>query len=199
MFGHAVIPSGRQATRDLRAALPRSTFTPIDPRRHFGETQGDPEILRGVNAPKDDNASGAHSRPEAGVSLLELLVVLVLLGLMAAVVAPSLASLDAPVATTPADEVVRLFADARRDAVESARLVELRVDLGTGGYRLLAAGDADAQGKLRAGGQLRLTNGAETGLWRFTPDGRVLGPALSVMGEKPRMLRFDPGTGELLP
>ena len=42
-------------------------------------------------------------------------------------------------------------------------------------------------------------DGAEVGGWRFTPDGRVMGPALYVMSGTPRTIRFDPGTGELLP
>ncbi len=158
-----------------------------------------PKGVSGLKAAQDDNRQESQRRPEAGFSLLELLVVLTLLGLMAAVVAPSLASLDAPVATTSADEVVRLFADARRLAVTEARTVDLRIDLQHGKYRVDDSNGPTTTGVLRAGGSLRVSDGAEVGGWRFTPDGRVMGPALFVMGEKPRAVRFDPGTGELLP
>lgn len=82
-----------------------------------------------------------------GVTLLELLVVLVVMGIAASVVAPALGRPVAPV-SGEAGSVARLIADARRTAIRRGQPVRLR--LATDGVWALVA---VADGALIASGR----------------------------------------------
>ena len=78
-----------------------------------------------------------HGRlPSGGFTLLEVLVTLLLLGLMAAVVAPVVRG-PAP----PDEGITTVLSAARETAVRRAQTLELRVD-DRGAWRLAATGDS---------------------------------------------------------
>jgi len=62
-----------------------------------------------------------------GVTLIELLVALTLLGLMTAVVGVAIPRRDAP---TAADEITRALSDARRAAIDSGHSVSITLLVG---------------------------------------------------------------------
>ncbi len=81
----------------------------------------------------------------AGLTLLELLVVLTLLGLAAALAAPALR----PPAAPPATPLARTVAEARATALRRAEALQLDVD-SDGGWRLRARDSVLARGQLDA-------------------------------------------------
>jgi type II secretory pathway pseudopilin PulG len=82
-----------------------------------GEKQGYPEILRGLKAAQDATPQRSVRRPEAGTTLIELIVVLALVGLLFGVTVPALTAI-------PADGSGRQAADSLRVlAVRSGQLV----------------------------------------------------------------------------
>lgn len=108
-------------------------------------------------------------RRQAGFTLLEMLVVLLLLGLATALVAPRLslggAALDADTRTLAA-----ALSAARDQAVRTGRVVEVRLDMplpGTAGLRVV--GDAEWMGD----GVARI---------RFLPDGSASGADIRLSG-----------------
>ena len=74
-------------------------------------------------------------RRQHGVTAIELVVVLALVGIMASVVAPSLVSLDRPeAAPTTVDRINALIRFGRTAAIERAHRVELTIDPATGRF-----------------------------------------------------------------
>lgn len=133
-------------------------------------------------------------RRQAGFTLLEMLVVLVLLGLATALVAPRLSSggaaLDADARTLAA-----ALEDARWTAVRTGRPVLLRLDLESPGWD---GGRLPGTAALHVTGDAALMAGAAAQV-RFLPDGSASGADIRLSGRRggERVIRVDWLTGRV--
>ncbi|MFV3128972.1 GspH/FimT family pseudopilin [Niveispirillum sp. KHB5.9] len=135
-----------------------------------------------------------RNRRQAGFTLLEMLVVLLLLGVATALVAPRLslgrAALDADART-----LAMVLSDAREQAVLTGEPVTLALNLadpGWGGGNLPATSSLHVEGdaELMADGVARI---------RFLPDGSASGATIRLTGRGggERRLRVDWLTGRV--
>ncbi len=97
---------------------------------------------------RTQRASLAPGARNLGFTLVELMVVLVVLGIMAAVTGLAIRSLDD---TDPASERAAAIADARRRALDTRRPVELVLASGDSMLRLLALPDGSVRGDTALG------------------------------------------------
>lgn len=137
--------------------------------------------------------SDRHRR-QAGFTLLEMLLVLLLLGVATALVAPRLslgrAALDADART-----LAMALADAREEAVLTGQPVTLALNLANPGWNggnlpATSALQVEGDGELMADGIARI---------RFLPDGSASGAAIRLTGRGggERSLRVDWLTGRV--
>ncbi|HEX7120050.1 MAG TPA: GspH/FimT family protein [Longimicrobiales bacterium] len=136
-----------------------------------------------------------------GLSLLELVVVLLLLGIAASVAAPALARLAAPDPVRDGAERVRtVLRRARLTAVQRGRTVVVVVVPEQRRYRAWLVGDdarplADGVIELPADFRLQATSPRPT--FTFSPRGRASGEAIVVRGAgRAASVVVDPWTGD---
>jgi prepilin-type N-terminal cleavage/methylation domain-containing protein len=142
-------------------------------------------------------------RVPAGLTLVELLVVLVLLGVMAAAVVPALDRGARTGSGVAVQAVEAVLAASREVAVARGAMVTVTIDVETGTWVVTASahpadpGDTVRTGRLPLGDQARIENppGGHAS-FTFDPLGRARGPDL-VIGEpgSRHELRIDPWTG----
>jgi type II secretion system protein H len=139
----------------------------------------------------------------AGFTLVELLVVLAILGLAAAVAAPALRSLDRTGARDGADAVAALYTEASNAAVRRGAPVTVRLDLSGGTYVVLARASAGGVAETVRAGTLSLSaderlTGGDDG-WAtvtFDPFGRARGDRVVVArGDERYEVTAAPWTG----
>lgn len=142
-------------------------------------------------------------RFSAGFTLVETMVVLVVLGLVAAAVAPDLRALLRPGSMAAAEELAGVYRNARAAATDRGQSVVVTLDHRTGAWRTYvgATGSPDeavAHGNLladRPDTRLR-TAGDGPAIVRFGPAGRARGPAVSAnRGGHSLQVVVDPWTG----
>lgn len=138
----------------------------------------------------------------AGFSLIELLVVLVLLGITAAVSVPAFRALqEEDPALETARELRELLARVRATAIERGQTATLALDPGGGRFRVTVGGEAApedvAEGRLLLEAPLYPTPGARYVRLRFTPSGLVFGDSIVVTGgARAIVVGADRWTGE---
>ncbi|MGH7562779.1 MAG: prepilin-type N-terminal cleavage/methylation domain-containing protein [Gemmatimonadales bacterium] len=135
-----------------------------------------------------------------GFTLVEVVVVLLILGLVAATAMPALPSVRA---LTPAEEarlqVVALVAHARKSALDRAATATLRINAASLAWRLTIASADSAQTEE---GKLHLPEGATLAdpdgsiLARFYPDGTAdAEPIVAQGGGQTEVVRLNRWTG----
>jgi prepilin-type N-terminal cleavage/methylation domain-containing protein len=146
-------------------------------------------MTRSIGSKAGRRTPASRRSASGGYTLLELVVVLILLGVVAAVVAPGLPALRAD----PAPELRLVINNARNAAIRRGETVHLRVDR-SGAWRM-AVGPAERGAPLMSG-RLRATVQAATDLV-FSPLGTCAAPAESL----PPMLnpQIDPLTCQVSP
>jgi prepilin-type N-terminal cleavage/methylation domain-containing protein len=140
----------------------------------------------------------------AGLTLVELMVVLLLLGVMAAAVAPAIARQDRTGAGPALKVMEAVLAGAREHAVARAITVTAEIELASGAYVVVATPQAADPADTLATGLLPLGDAAifdgppgERATFVFDPLGRARGPDLVVREYGDRHeLRIDPWTGK---
>ncbi|HVE79171.1 MAG TPA: GspH/FimT family pseudopilin [Gemmatimonadaceae bacterium] len=127
------------------------------------------------------------ARTRAGFTLVELLVVLAIMGLVAAVVAPALRRLDRGDPRGGAEALAVVYTAASGTAVRRGVPVTVQLDLARGTYVVLARSWTDAAAKTVRAGSLplgpdeRLTGGRDG--WAavtFDPFGQARGDAVVI-------------------
>lgn len=143
-----------------------------------------------LETPADGSAAGV---PRGGFTLLEVMVVLAMAALAAAVVAPRLDALLEPGPRAPAEELAEAYRHARELATSRSTTATVTVDPRTGAWRLFegpASGDetaVDGGNLLTDRPETRITGtGGRLAVTRFDARGRAWGPELA--------LRTDAGT-----
>ena len=138
----------------------------------------------------------------AGFSLIEVLVVLVLLGIMAAVSVPAFRGLqEEDPAVETARELRELLTRVRATAIERGESATLALDPEGSRFRVTVGSEGApedlAEGRLQREAPLYPTPGARYLRLRFTPSGAVFGDSIVVAGG-PRALVVgaDRWTGE---
>lgn len=131
-----------------------------------------------------------------GYTLAELLVVLAILGIMAAAAVPALGVwLNGE--PTAEEAVADLLRDARAVALETARPVTLTLDPATGGWLLEREPDEPVEGRLELG-EAELLNTNPRVVVRFGPTGGAEGGPIQVRREDWLIVvRADRWTGEV--
>lgn len=140
-----------------------------------------------------------------GFTLAEILVVLVVIGIVSAAVAPVLVRGDRPhPAGSAANQVRDLLATARRTAVRRGEAVVLELDTRTGRYSMVSCAERAsgegclAQGELVLPPQVAYDPPAGRRRFVFDPVGAGAGPALTLRGEgRSASVEIDPWTGEI--
>lgn len=139
----------------------------------------------------------------AGFTLAEVLVVLVLLGILSVVVAPSVAGGARPHPSMAlAGEVRGLLAGARREAIRRGVPVALELDTRSGRFRVAPVSEDALPGPPVAEGVLPIPGGvafdAPTGVRRFVfdPLGAGRGAVVVRGGGRVAAVEIDPWTGE---
>lgn len=134
-----------------------------------------------------------------GFTLVEIVVVLVILSIVAAAVAPALLSPPAPGADQAAAEVAKVLGSARRLAVERGEAVSVTLDPATGGWRAAAepAGDSLAAGTIALPAGVTLASAGGAARFVFHPLGGATGAPLTLAGgARTARLQVDRWTGE---
>lgn len=145
----------------------------------------------------------APGGPRAGFTLTETLVVLVLLGIAAAAVAPDLRALLRPGSGAAARELAEVYRDARGMAASRGTAVFVTVDPATGAWRTFVGATGSPEAAAASGNLLadrpgtRLpTAGGGPAVVAFAPDGTARGPDLRVRaGGRTLEVTVDPWTG----
>lgn len=134
---------------------------------------------------------------QAGFSLVEMLVVLLLIGFGLTLVAPGLPSTDSAGSEVVGD-LVRFLRSARQAAVVRGHRVSVRIEPREGRVRMSREGDADTRAVLRTKSLsgLRIPERAGPVVFRFGPLGRAEGAVVTVgAGNRMREIRVDRWTG----
>lgn len=140
-----------------------------------------------------------------GFTLVEVMVVLAIAGLTAAVVAPRLEALLEPGPRAAAEELADAYRRARELATSRATLATVTVDPRSGAWRLFE-GATGRDGSAVAGGNLltdradtRITGtGGRTAVVRFDARGRARGPDLVLhTGTGSHRVHVDTWTGSI--
>jgi prepilin-type N-terminal cleavage/methylation domain-containing protein len=129
-------------------------------------------VTRSIRTKAGRRTPASRRSASGGYTLLELIVVLILLGVVAAVVAPGLSSLRAD----PAPELQLVIGRARDAAIRRGETIHLRVDR-SGAWRA-TAGTAEL-GEPLGSGRLRAPVQTATDLV-FSPLGTCAAPAESL-------------------
>lgn len=134
-----------------------------------------------------------------GFTLVEVIVVLVILSIAAAAVAPALLSRPPAGAEQAAADVARRLASARRLAVERGEAVSLTIDPAAGTWRAAVepAGDSMAAGALEIPAGVAMTTGPGAARFVFHPLGGATGGPLTLSGGgRTARIDVDRWTGE---
>jgi prepilin-type N-terminal cleavage/methylation domain-containing protein len=137
-----------------------------------------------------------------GFTLVEVVVVLTVLGVVAAVTTPSLARMLRGGADGVARDIVSVYGTAREAAATRGALASVVLELATGAYWVVtepsatAAVDTLRQGRLRIAHEIRLTGGHRGWMvTTFDPLGRSRGSPLFVSeGQDVHEIAADPWT-----
>lgn len=133
---------------------------------------------------------------QRGYTLTELLVVLTILGVMAAAAVPAL-GVWVDYEPTAAERVAVLFRDSRSSALRMARPVRLILDDATGRWLLMRPDSVLAEGTLDLGRAV-LFAGHSPVVVAFRPTGGAVGGTVSIrQGDDVTVVRVDPWTGEV--
>jgi len=126
------------------------------------------------------------SRSRRGFTLLEMGIVLAILAVSAALVAPALSRLGQQKPAGTADGLLKLLCDARKIALERNETVTLRLDPASGHYRADTTGVGGSgtlgEGTLALGAQDALTTSAPRLVYVFQPTGAAMGDTVLVRG-----------------
>jgi general secretion pathway protein H len=135
-----------------------------------------------------------YRRRQAGFTLLEMLVVLLLLGLATALVAPRL-SVGGAALNADTRSLAAALEQARWTAVRSGDPVLLRLDLESPGWD---GGRLPGTAVLRVTGDASLMAGGVAAI-RFLPDGSASGADIRLFGHRggERVIRVDWLTGRV--
>ncbi len=137
-----------------------------------------------------------------GFTLIDVLVVLVLLGIMAAVTIPALGRVAAgdPLSGA-ADEVTGVLRQARKTAVERGKMVQVTIAPGEARYWVWITGDDTsvlAEGTFALGTAVGLIADTPRALVRFSPRGAASGGPIGILGDgRTVLIEVDRWTGEL--
>lgn len=141
------------------------------------------------------------ARRDAGFTLAEVVVVVLVLGIAAAVAAPALRRPDEHGAGAAAEALRRVYAEARGDAARRGEPVLVVLETATDSFAVFAEAAGGARLLLRAG-QLPLPAGSILGgregraHARFTPLGRARADRVTlVQGDVRHVVEVDPWTG----
>lgn len=145
----------------------------------------------------------ARAGPRAGFTLTETLVVLVLLGIAAAAVAPDLRALLRPGSGAAARELADAYRDARGMAASRGRAVFVTVDPVTGAWRTFVGATGSPEAAAESGNLLAdrpgtrlVTAGDGPTVVGFAPDGTARGSAVRVRADGRTLeVTVDPWTG----
>jgi prepilin-type N-terminal cleavage/methylation domain-containing protein len=134
------------------------------------------------------------SRARRGVTLIELVVVMALIGLLAGVAAPAFLSSTTAQSSTAGQRVTALIASARARAVEQGTVVTMTIDPATNRFWV---DHPDTSGVIELP-EGSLLHGDARVHFRFEPSGQVAADLL-VVDERGtlRPIRFDRWTGEV--
>jgi prepilin-type N-terminal cleavage/methylation domain-containing protein len=146
-------------------------------------------MTRSIDSKAGRRSPASRCSASGGYTLLELVVVLILLGVVAAVVATGLAALRAD----PAPELRLVIGNARDAAIRRGETIHLRVDR-SGAWRMAAG--APERSKLLMSGRLHAPVRAASDLV-FSPLGTCASPAES-LPPAPN-LEIDPLTCQVSP
>lgn len=141
------------------------------------------------------------ARTRCGFTLIELIVVLMILGVVASVVAPALRGVDRTAPRDAAESLAAALAKAGGLAVRSSGRVLLHLELSSGAYTIVGQSmrsgrDTAIAGMLRVSGGARLSGGQD-GWATLTFDalGRASGrPIVLERGEDRWAVAVDPWT-----
>jgi prepilin-type N-terminal cleavage/methylation domain-containing protein len=126
----------------------------------------------------------AHAR--RGFTLLEMAIVLAVMAVSAALVAPAIARMGQGKPEAVGDDVIKLLHDARAIAVQRNETVTLRLDPVSGRYRADTVGVAGAgelgEGTLTFGSQETLVTDQPRLVYVFHPTGATWGDTVLVRG-----------------
>lgn len=141
--------------------------------------------------------------PRAGFTLTETLVVLVLLGIAAAAVAPDLRALLRPGSGAAARELADVYRDARGMAASRGRPVFVTLDPATGAWRTFVGATGSTEAAVASGnllvdrpGTRLVTPGGGPAVLGFAPDGTARARTVRVRADGRSLeVVVDPWTG----
>lgn len=140
-----------------------------------------------------------------GFTLVEVMVVLAIAGLSAAVVVPQIGALLEPGPRSAADDLAEAYRQARDMATSRATVATVTLDPRTGSWRLFEGAAAGADAAVDGGNVLtdrpdtRITGSdGELAVTRFDGVGRAWGPALTFRSDDGvHQVRVDVWTGAI--
>lgn len=155
--------------------------------------------------PRAPSGASPRDRPARGFSLVEVVVVLLILSVSAAVAVPAYRSAGAegPEVRT-ADELLGVLRTARRLALREGATVEVAIDPANGRWWVLTEGRSTSAQPVREGtfalhGDVRIASSAERARFVFSPT-RVLraDPVVVMAAGRSVRVTADPWTGALV-